>query len=220
PCLWQPKVAEALLKGDQEVLCVAATGMGKTLTFWMPLLFRVDGIQVIVTPLNMLGKQNVASLAKAGIQAIAINSETATPANFYAISNFRYRAIIISPEQMMKPGGDFERLLKDQLFISHLISIVIDEAHCLTEWGDFRPEYWELGWLCYVLPPSISLLVTLVTLTKSTITDITWILHMHKDKTLVIHRSSDRPNIKISIRKIKYPLNTYTDLAFLIPAGF
>ncbi|KIK91054.1 hypothetical protein PAXRUDRAFT_799252 [Paxillus rubicundulus Ve08.2h10] len=83
PCLWQLKVAEALLKGDQDVLCVAGTGMGKALTFWMPLLFRVDGIQVIVMPLNMLGKQNVASLGKAGIQAIAINSEMATPANFY-----------------------------------------------------------------------------------------------------------------------------------------
>ncbi|KIK80183.1 hypothetical protein PAXRUDRAFT_159347, partial [Paxillus rubicundulus Ve08.2h10] len=129
-------------------------------------------------------------------------------------------AIIISPEQMMKPGGDFEHLLKDQLFISHLISIVIDEAHCLTEWGDFRPEYRELGWLRYVLPPSVSVLVTLVTLTKSTITDITRLLHMHKDKTLVIHRSSNRPNIKISVRENKYPLNTYTDLAFLIPAGF
>ncbi|KIJ15263.1 hypothetical protein PAXINDRAFT_77643, partial [Paxillus involutus ATCC 200175] len=83
PCLWQLKVAEALLKEDRDVLCVAGTGMGKTLTFWMPLLFRVDGIQVIVTPLNMLGKQNVASLGKAGIRAIAINSEMATPANFY-----------------------------------------------------------------------------------------------------------------------------------------
>ncbi|KIK76831.1 hypothetical protein PAXRUDRAFT_835209 [Paxillus rubicundulus Ve08.2h10] len=83
PCLWQLKVAEALLNGDRDVLCVAGTGMGKTLTFWMPLLFRVDGIQVIVTPLNMLGKQNAASLGKAGIRAIAINSETATPANFY-----------------------------------------------------------------------------------------------------------------------------------------
>ncbi|KIJ64213.1 hypothetical protein HYDPIDRAFT_71054, partial [Hydnomerulius pinastri MD-312] len=38
PCLWQLKVAEALLKGDKDVLCTAGTGMGKTLGFWMPLL--------------------------------------------------------------------------------------------------------------------------------------------------------------------------------------
>ncbi|KIK98244.1 hypothetical protein PAXRUDRAFT_803920, partial [Paxillus rubicundulus Ve08.2h10] len=40
---------------------------GKTLTFWMPLLFRPDGVQIVVMPLNLLGKQNVASLGKAGI---------------------------------------------------------------------------------------------------------------------------------------------------------
>ncbi|KIK77978.1 hypothetical protein PAXRUDRAFT_165235, partial [Paxillus rubicundulus Ve08.2h10] len=49
------------------------------------------------------------------------------------ISNFRYQAIIISPEQMMKPSGDFKYLLKDQLFVLHIISIMIDEAHCLPQ---------------------------------------------------------------------------------------
>ncbi|KIK12390.1 hypothetical protein PISMIDRAFT_45357, partial [Pisolithus microcarpus 441] len=83
PCLWQLKVAETILKGDNDVICVAGTGMGKTLTFWMPLLVRENGIQIVVTPLNLLGKQNVACLMKAGIQAISISGETATPANFH-----------------------------------------------------------------------------------------------------------------------------------------
>jgi len=82
PCLWQIKVTETLLQGGKDVICIAGTGMGKTLTFWMPLLFRSGGVQIVVTPLNLLGKQNVASLAKAGIRAIAISSETAIPANF------------------------------------------------------------------------------------------------------------------------------------------
>ncbi|KAG1902957.1 uncharacterized protein F5891DRAFT_893135, partial [Suillus fuscotomentosus] len=75
--LWQLKVAEALLKGDHDVLCTAGTGMGKTLGFWIALLF-CQGIQIVITPLNMLGKQNAASLARAGIRAISISSETAT----------------------------------------------------------------------------------------------------------------------------------------------
>lgn len=79
PCLWQLKVAQTLLKGDRDVICTAGTGMGKTLGFWLPLLFRDGGIQIIVTPLNMLGKQNAASLAKAGIRGISIDGETATP---------------------------------------------------------------------------------------------------------------------------------------------
>ncbi|KAG9312051.1 hypothetical protein JVU11DRAFT_7332 [Chiua virens] len=84
PCLWQIEVAKTLLEGGKDVLCIAGTGMGETLTFWLLLLFRPDGIQIIVTPLNLLGKQNVAALTKARIPAIAISSETATPANFHA----------------------------------------------------------------------------------------------------------------------------------------
>jgi len=89
PCLWQIQVAEALLKGENDVICMAGTGMGKTLTFWIPLLFRSDGIQIIVTPLNLLGQQNVESLAKAGIRAIAISAETATASNLHVSSSSR-----------------------------------------------------------------------------------------------------------------------------------
>ncbi|KIK18683.1 hypothetical protein PISMIDRAFT_45364, partial [Pisolithus microcarpus 441] len=83
PCLWQLQVAEVILKGEKDVICIVGTGMGKTLTFWMPLLFRPDGIQIVITPLNLLGKQNVAYLMKASIQAILISGETANPANFH-----------------------------------------------------------------------------------------------------------------------------------------
>ncbi len=82
PCLWQTKVSLAVLKGDKNVCCIAGTGSGKTMTFWMPLLLREDGIQIVVVPLNVLGKQNVDQLAKAGIPAIAITGENATEENF------------------------------------------------------------------------------------------------------------------------------------------
>ncbi|KIK90931.1 hypothetical protein PAXRUDRAFT_150798 [Paxillus rubicundulus Ve08.2h10] len=81
PCLWQIKATLAILSG-KDVICIAGTGMGKTLTFWMPLLFQPNGVQIVVMLLNLLGKQNVASLSKAGIRAVPINAETATPANF------------------------------------------------------------------------------------------------------------------------------------------
>ncbi|KIK17761.1 hypothetical protein PISMIDRAFT_34235, partial [Pisolithus microcarpus 441] len=140
PCLWQLKVAKTILKGDKDIICITGTGMGKTLTFWMPLLFRENGMQIVVTPLNLLGKQNVAYLMKAGIRAISISRETAMPANF---------------QQVMKPNCGFKKLLKNSLFVTWIISIIIDEAHCLTDWGEFWPEYKELGWLRYVLPHSV-----------------------------------------------------------------
>lgn len=120
----------------------------------------------------------------------------------------------------MKPNGPFERILRNPLFTMRVISIVIDEAHCLTEWGEFRPEYRELGRLRYVLPCRVPLLVTSATLTKATISDITRLLHMHRDQTSVIRCSCSRPNIKIVVRKIKYARSSYADLGFLIPEGY
>lgn len=81
PCLWQCKVLEATLKRSNVVVDVG-TGAGKTLSFFLPLLFQPRGIQIIVTALNILGKQNVATLNKAKISAISISGETSTPQNF------------------------------------------------------------------------------------------------------------------------------------------
>ncbi|KAF8983251.1 hypothetical protein BDQ17DRAFT_1261558, partial [Cyathus striatus] len=61
-----------------DVISIAGTGMGKMLTFWMPLLFCPTGsMQIIVTPLNILGKQNIKSLRKAGMKGIFIGKDTA-----------------------------------------------------------------------------------------------------------------------------------------------
>ena len=119
----------------------------------------------------------------------------------------------------MKPDREFKQLLKNPLFVSQIISIVIDEVHCLTDWGEFRPEYRELRRLRYILPSTLPLLVVSATITKSTMDDITRLLHMQKDRTVVYRQSSDRPNVKIGVRKIKYALGTFADLTFLIPAG-
>lgn len=80
-CLWQCLAGESVLKGRDTVIEVP-TGMGKTLSFFIPPLFRPQGIQVIVTALNVLGKQNEDTLKKAGIRALSVSAETATEANF------------------------------------------------------------------------------------------------------------------------------------------
>ncbi|KAG1803054.1 hypothetical protein EV424DRAFT_1277392, partial [Suillus variegatus] len=133
-CLWQLKVAEVFLKKAGDVICIAGTGMGKTLAFWSPLALTDTGVQIVVTPLNQLGHQSVSFLAKAGI------------------NNMRYRAIITSPEQLVKAGGEFEKLLQKPTFASQIMGFVFDEAHCITSWGEFRSEYKELERLRYILP--------------------------------------------------------------------
>ena len=143
PCLWQIQVVQAILKGDRDVVSIASTGMGKTITFWMPLLFWPHGsLQIIVTPLNILGKQNIATLNKAGFKAIFISAYTATTENFQvhisfynrhpmvtfllkATQNLEYQAVVINPEQLMKVDGGFEKLVKTSHFTDNLIS-----GHC------------------------------------------------------------------------------------------
>jgi len=81
PCLSQAKDAIAQLE-RKDVIMIAPTGFGKTLTFWMPLLFNNDGIVIVVTTLNILGDQNIQELKRLGFKAINITGDTATAANF------------------------------------------------------------------------------------------------------------------------------------------
>jgi hypothetical protein len=81
PCLWQTKVALEILKRNGDVVSIAATGEGKTLTFWMPLLFS-DGIQLVISPLNILLEQNVSDLGKLSVNAVGVYADTATPKIF------------------------------------------------------------------------------------------------------------------------------------------
>jgi len=85
PCWMQVKIALALYAGKDVIGC-AATGAGKTLSFWIPLLMALedglDKMTIVVTPLNLLGKQNVQVLEKAGLSAVAISCENANPETF------------------------------------------------------------------------------------------------------------------------------------------
>jgi ATP-dependent helicase YprA (DUF1998 family) len=85
PCYFQIKVAQALYAGKDVVAC-APTGAGKTLTFWIPILMALeegeDKMSIVVTPLNLLGKQNKEALDTAGINGIAVSRRNATPQTF------------------------------------------------------------------------------------------------------------------------------------------
>lgn len=81
-CLFQSKGVLVILRRKKNGILISGTGSGKTLVFWVPLLFRPKGIQIVVTPLNILGQQNVDDLASVGIRAISLNAKTATVENF------------------------------------------------------------------------------------------------------------------------------------------
>ncbi|KAF9804519.1 hypothetical protein IEO21_09343 [Rhodonia placenta] len=197
PCKWQAEVAREILKGKSDVVCVAPTGAGKTLTFWMPLLFRTDGIQIVVTPLNILGVQNQKELTK-------------------DIEDGKYRAIVVNPEELMKPGGGFERLWKKPSFTSRLISVVWDEAHCVSIWSAFRTDYKEAYHLRFLLP-NVRFLLAIATLPEEVRKEVMQTLQVRPHQCTIICRSNDHPNVHIQVRKIVHAQSSFNDLNFLIP---
>ncbi|KAJ7710454.1 P-loop containing nucleoside triphosphate hydrolase protein [Mycena rosella] len=220
PCLWQIKVVEAILKRDGDVVCIPATGSGKTLTFWLPLLFRPNGIQLVISPLNILGQQNVAQLAAMKINGITITAETAIPKNFQDIEDGKYSVIVRNVETLMQQDGGFEKLWKKPDFTSCLISLVWDEGHCVSKWAGFRPEYKEVSRLRYLIPRSIPFVIVSVTLPPAILSDVMNILQVLPKKCTIIWRSNDRPSIHLVVREMKYAMSSYKDLAFLIPDGW
>lgn len=76
PCLWQIRVARAVLAGD-DVVTIAPTGLGKSLTYWIPLRYITNGIIVAIAPLKQLGTQFSAKL-KNHVTAVSITASNAT----------------------------------------------------------------------------------------------------------------------------------------------
>ncbi|KAF8983860.1 P-loop containing nucleoside triphosphate hydrolase protein [Cyathus striatus] len=161
-CWFQLKVALALYSGKDVVGC-APTGAGKTLSFWIPLLMALeeglDKMTVIVTPLNLLGKQNVEMLEKAGIRAISVTQQNASTATFKDIENGKYQVVI--PK-----------------VTSRILNFIFDEGHCISQWGKFRKEYLNVGMLCYLIPEHIPFYIASATLLPDVVVEINDILRL------------------------------------------
>lgn len=116
----------------------------------------------------------------------------------------------------MRPGGGFEKLMQDKLFNDRLISIVIDEAHCISEWGSFRSEYRQIGRLRYIQRKLCPMLVTSATLSPTVIKDVKQTLKLREENLVFSQCSIDRPNIHLAVRQINNPLKSFLDLKFLL----
>ena len=102
--------------------------------------------------------------------------------------------------------------------MDRVISVVWDEGHCISTWGGFWNEYKDAERLRYIIPQHIPYYITSATLPQCVLHNIEDILQIRND---VYHfqRSSNRPNIDLTMGEIKYPLSSFHDLAFLIPEG-
>ena len=113
-----------------------------------------------------------------------------------------------------------DRVLRNTSFLRHMISMFIDEAHCIVHWGaDFRKHYGTMGKMRAFLPPGTPVIAVTATLTSRVYRAIVSSLHFaqserdHED----INKGNDRPNVSIVVRACEHPLNSFEDLNFVIP---
>lgn len=94
PCLYQIRDAQAQLRGE-NCITIAATGSGKTLTFWIPLLYNNGGCTIIITVLNILNDQNVKQLEALNIKAIHMTTRNATNEAFQVRSKKKTILVVV-----------------------------------------------------------------------------------------------------------------------------
>ncbi|KAK7047080.1 hypothetical protein VNI00_006740 [Paramarasmius palmivorus] len=214
--------AQALYEGC-DVVSVERTGGGKTLSFWIPLCMSLeDGsnkMLTLVTPLTLLGKQMEVNLKEAGIPCVAVDSFNNTSKTYKDIASGKYSVIVISPE--LATHGSYPALLKDEKFNKRLLAIIFDEAHTISTWGKtFRDSYRTVGDLRYYIPDHVPFFAASATVTLAILEDIRGILHLRTSRTKYYIRSNDRPTISLGAFPLKHPIDSFRDLAFLIPDNY
>src|SRR5204863_1667754 len=150
----------------RRALVVQRTGWGKSAVYFIAtalLRARGAGPTVIVSPLLALMRNQVESAARAGIHARTINSANTGDWEqvYQEVAAGAVDVLLVSPERLNNPG------FRDQVLPRLTESaglLVIDEAHCISDWGhDFRPDYRRIRQMLADLPPGIPVLATTAT---------------------------------------------------------
>ncbi|MEQ4566347.1 RecQ family ATP-dependent DNA helicase [Paenarthrobacter sp. CAP02] len=171
----QYEAIEALVDAGRRALVVQRTGWGKSAVYFVASLLlrrRGAGPTLIVSPLLALMRDQVAAAARAGVRAVAINSANALEWDtvLAQLAADEVDVLLVSPERLTNPSFRENQLPE---LIRRTGLLVIDEAHCISDWGhDFRPDYRRIADLIAQLPESVPVLATTATANSRVVHDI------------------------------------------------
>jgi ATP-dependent DNA helicase RecQ len=190
----QGEAIEAALAG-RDVLVVMSTGSGKSAIYQIAGML-MPGATVVVSPLIALQRDQVDALSEVVGGAAQLNSTLPRAEREEALAELAEDALeflFLAPEQLAKPS------VMDELAVADVSLFVVDEAHCVSEWGhDFRPEYLRLGAAIEALgrPPVLALTATAAPPVREEIVD-----RLGLRDPVVLIRGFDRPNLRFSVER-------------------
>jgi len=169
----QVEAVEAIVQPAARVLVVQATGWGKSAVYWAAtsaLRAAGRGPTLVVSPLLALMRDQVTAATRAGLRAATVNSTNLDDWDgvFEALDHDALDVLLVSPERLGNPR--FAARLDD--LMSRVGLVVIDEAHCISDWGfDFRPDYQRLA-RALLRTPTASVLATTATANQRVTADV------------------------------------------------
>jgi RecQ family ATP-dependent DNA helicase len=194
----QLEICQALMQDKRDCFFMMSTGSGKSLVFQLPAIaFRDHGRKcctIIISPLLSLIEDQVSSLLAMGVNACAIGSQCDKKIEEAAMSGY-YSLIYATPEKILLWQHGLEILQRN----CEILSIAIDESHCVSEWGnDFRPEYSLLKclreWIGFSVP------VIALTASATLMVQDEIVRNLELRYPLIIRDSVNRPNLKYFVR--------------------
>jgi ATP-dependent DNA helicase RecQ len=204
-----------------RVLCVQRTGWGKSAVYFIATaLLREAGAgpTLIVSPLLALMRNQIAAAERLGLRAHTINST-----NREAWDQVRERLrsgtvdlLLISPERLNNPQFRDEML---PLFAASVGLLVIDEAHCISDWGhDFRPDYRRVKEVLERLPSGVAVLGTTATANDRVVADVASQLALDDPGLLRTYRGPlARRSLRLEVLELPRPAERLAWLASYLP---
>ena len=184
----QEDIINAVIEGE-DTFALLPTGGGKSLCFQIPSLAK-EGICIVISPLIALMKDQVQKLQDQGIKAMALTSGIPQQQLDTLLDNCiygNYKFLYISPERLQ------QELVQERIRQMHVNLIAVDEAHCISHWGnDFRPAYKNIA-LLRQLQPGVNVVALTASATPKVVQDIIKELDFIQPK--IFKQSFSRPNL-------------------------